>query len=357
MILSVVGARPQFIKLFPVSVQFEKRGIEHIVIHSGQHYDWNMSALFFEKLPLPEPAINLEVGSGNFGGQTGKIMVRLAEQLCKLNPSVVICYGDTNTTLGTALVSRRLGYPLAHIEAGLRAFYKYMPEEQNRIVADHLADLLFAPTPSAINNLRKEGISDDKVFYVGDVMTESLRSIIPIAEKNSDILQKLDLKPNQYILLTIHRQENTNRPETFYRIFKAISKIGEKVIFPVHPRSRKKLTQWQMIDKMPDNITMIDPVGYADILMLEKNARIIFTDSGGMQKEALLLDTPCLTLRDRTEWLETLEVGANVLVGTDSSKIVAEYKNMKDRKGFRIPECFKLKASELIADVIQRKYD
>lgn len=351
-IISVVGARPQFIKLFPLSMNLRDRGHKEIIVHTGQHYDFNLSDRIFEELSIPKPEYNLGVGSNEFGTQVGLIIVHLERVLKELSPELVLNYGDTNTTLATAIVSARLGIKQAHIESGLRCGIRTMPEEQNRIAADHLADLLFAPTPTSLRNLFTERVSG-KIFFVGDIMTESLKLVIPFARKKSIILEKLGLSPKEYSVLTIHRAENTENPQTFINIFQAIREIGDKVVFPVHPRSRKKIKEWNLTNSVPRNLILIEPVGYMDMLILQENASIIITDSGGMQKEALVLGTPCITLRDVTEWVETIEIGANMLVGTEKASIINGYYKMKARSSFQIPYCFNINTSELIADIIE----
>ncbi len=351
-ILSVVGARPQFIKLAPLSREIRKRGHEEIIVHTGQHYDINLSDIIFSELGLPVPHFNLGVGSGEFGYQVGRMIELLEDVIMRIKPDIVLNYGDTNTTLATAIVSARLKIKQAHIEAGLRCGIKSMPEEQNRIAADHLSNILFAPTPTAINNLKRENVYG-KAFLVGDVMVESFRIALPIARGKSNIIQKLNLKKKGFILLTIHRAENTETPETFLNIFDAIRIIGEKVVFPIHPRSQEMLRIWNLNHYIPGNLILVEPVGYLDMLVLEENSSVIMTDSGGVQKEALLAGTPCITLRDVTEWIETIDCGANILVGTKKDSIIKGYERMKGKNGFSIPECFTLNAPELILDILE----
>ena len=353
-VVSVVGARPQFIKLFPLSQELKKRDVEHLVIHTGQHYDVNMSDFFFDEFNLPKPFVNLGVGSGTFAKQISEIMTRLHLALSKIDIAMVLCYGDTNSTLATAICARRMGLKLLHIEAGLRSGDLSMPEEQNRIVADHTSNILLAPTPNAISNISNEGITR-KSYLVGDLMASSLDMIKDKALTKCKILKKLDLHSKEYLLLTIHRQENTSNPNTFRTIFKSMKTISKPVIFPIHPRSKKMLKEWEIEKEVPDNIRLINPVSFSDILVLQKNAEVIFTDSGGMQKEAMLLSTPCITLRNTTEWIETIDVGANTLVNIDCQNILEAYNNMKDKGDFLLPDCFKLRAEILVADVIEKE--
>ena len=326
-IISIVGARPQFIKLVPLSKELRKSGFKEVIVHTGQHYDDNMSELFFKELEIPEPDYNLGIGSGSHGEQTGKMLIAIEDILLKENPDLVIIYGDTNSTLAGALASSKLHIPLAHIEAGLRSFNKNMPEEINRIVADHLSSLLFAPTETAIENLRREGI-EKGVYLVGDIMFDALMHFSKISDAKSKILEALNLKPREYYLATIHRAENTDSYERLKNILEALSSLDKPVIFPVHPRTKKKVEEYN-IEFLIEKIQVIEPVGYLDMIQLEKNAKVILTDSGGVQKEAFWLRVPCITLRDETEWVETVRYGWNRLVGADKEKILEAVKNIK----------------------------
>jgi UDP-N-acetylglucosamine 2-epimerase len=317
-VVSVVGARPEFIQAAPVSRALRPRHQE-VLVHTGQHYDYQMSALFFQELGLPAPDYNLEVGSGPHGQQTGEILARMERVLMDERPDWVLVRGDTNSTLAGALAAAKLHVPVGHIEAGLRSFNRWMPEEINRIVADRVADLLFCPTPTAVSNLAAEGILQG-VHLVGDVMYEAILHNLSLAEARSRVLAHLGLAPRGYLLLTVHRAENTDIWENLRAILAALDRLEEPVIFLVHPRTRKRLGEmgWQP----GPSVHMVEPQGYFDTLVLEKNARILLTDSGGMQKEVYCLGTPCLTLREQTEWVETVEVGWNRLVGAEADKIV-----------------------------------
>lgn len=316
-VVSVVGARPQFIKSGPVSHVLRKYAKE-VVIHTGQHYDSEMSQTFFDELHLPHPDYNLGVGSGTHGYQTAAMLTGIEKILLSDPPDVVVVYGDTNSTLAGALSATKLHIPVAHIEAGLRSYNKRMPEEINRILTDHCAQHLFCPTKTAVHNLNQENICKG-VYLVGDVMYDALLFNKQIAEK-SDILKQLSLKKGSYLLATIHRASNTDNPHILEDIIQAFSRIDHTVVFPVHPRTRKAIKQFNI--SLGRNIKVIQPVGYLDFLKLESEAAAILTDSGGVQKEAYFLQVPCITLRDETEWVETVEDGWNILVGTDTDLII-----------------------------------
>ncbi|MBC7319996.1 UDP-N-acetylglucosamine 2-epimerase (non-hydrolyzing) [bacterium] len=326
-VVSVVGARPQFIKLAPLSREFRKSGFNEVIVHTGQHYDENMSDLFFKELEIPKPDYNLGIGSGSHGEQTGKMLIALEEVLIKERPDLVIVYGDTNSTLAGALCASKLHIKLAHVEAGLRSFNKNMPEEINRIVADHLSDILFVPTQTAVENLKREGITDG-VYLVGDLMFDALMHFSRTSELKSKILEILNLAPKSYYLATIHRAENTDNYERLKGILEALSRLDKLVVFPVHPRTRNKIKDYHL-ESLLEKLLVIDPVGYLDMIQLEKHAKIILTDSGGVQKEAFWLKVPCITLRDETEWVETIRYGWNRLVGADRDKIVEAVLNIK----------------------------
>jgi UDP-GlcNAc3NAcA epimerase len=327
-IATIIGARPQFIKAAMVSRAILKHNMEgkspeitEVIVHTGQHYDYGMSEIFFKELDIPEPDINLGVGSGLQGQQTGKMLIGIEEVLLAEKPDWALVYGDTNSTLAGALAAVKLKVPVAHVEAGLRSFNREMPEEHNRVLTDHCSDLLFCPTQTAVENLDREGITRG-VHLVGDVMYDSVLHNIKLAEKNSRILEELDLKPKSYALATVHRAENTDNPARLTSIFFAFYQIAKNklpVIIPLHPRTREKLNNSETYQH--NNLVLIDPVSYLDMLLLEKQAKVILTDSGGVQKEAYWFEVPCVTLRDETEWMETVKTGWNRLSGTDSQKI------------------------------------
>ena len=318
-IASIIGARPNFIKCAPLSKEIRKE-FDEVTVHTGQHYDYEMNKIFFEELNIPEPDYHLGVGSGNHGEQTGEMLKRMEKVLIKEVPDLVLVYGDTNSTLAGALAATKLHIKVGHIEAGLRSFDRRMPEEINRVLTDHCSDLLFCPTETAVRNLEVEGVTDG-VHLTGDVMVDALKENIEIAERGSRILDEMDLKPEEYCLATIHRAENADDFERLKNITDAFCEIGN-LVFPCHPRTEKYLREFGLWDGLVENVKVIKPVGYLDMLMLEMNAKKILTDSGGVQKEAYILKVPCVTLRENTEWVETVEDGWNVLVGADKEKIV-----------------------------------
>lgn len=319
-IATIVGARPQFIKMAPVSREIRK-SFKELIIHTGQHYDYEMDQVFFEELEIPPPDYHLGVGSGTHGYQTGEMLKQIEEILIKEKPDLVLVYGDTNSTLAGALAGAKLGIKVAHVEAGLRSFDKSMPEEINRILTDHCSDLLFCPTDTAVKNLNREGIHDG-VYLTGDVMVDSLLHNKEIAESKSNILEVLGLNSNEYIVATIHRASNTDRKENLENIVDAFCEIEETIVFPVHPRTEKKLKEYGLFDKLRTSVRLIKPLGYLDFLKLMIHAKKIVTDSGGIQKEAYILKIPCITLRENTEWIETLEDNWNMLVSVDKENII-----------------------------------
>jgi UDP-N-acetylglucosamine 2-epimerase len=316
-VMTIVGARPQFIKAAPVSRAL-RRHHEEFLVHTGQHYDDEMSDLFFRQLEIPAPDVNLEAGSGRHGAQTGAMLSGIEEVAIAQRPDWLLVYGDTNSTLAGALVGAKLHIPVAHVEAGLRSFDRRMPEEVNRVVADHVSTLLLCPTGTALRNLEREGITEG-VAMVGDVMFDAFQQNLQVARKSSGILLELGLKPGGYQLLTVHRAENVDQPKLLAAIFRGVSESGMRAVLPVHPRTRAALNAAEL--EAPANVRLIDPVGYLEMLVLEENAQAIVTDSGGVQKEAYFAGRPCITLRNSTEWTETVEAGWNVLVGTDPSAI------------------------------------
>jgi UDP-N-acetylglucosamine 2-epimerase len=326
-IVSIVGARPQFIKSAPVSIALANAGHVEYKIHTGQHYDYELSQVFFEDLELQDPSINLGIGSGTHAQQTGKILVAIEPVLIEQVPDVVVVYGDTNSTLAGALAAAKLRIKLAHIEAGLRSFNRQMPEEHNRVLTDHCSDLLFCPTKNSVENLSHEGIKQG-VHLVGDTMLDAVLKFSEAASKKSKILERLNLVSKNYLLATIHRANNVDNPEILSTIITAFRDSDELIIFPIHPRTIKTLRSVRI--QIPNNVKMIDPIGYLDMLMLEKNSRIILTDSGGIQKEAYFFKVPCITLRNETEWVETVISGWNKVTGTNPDSIIAGIKQIAE---------------------------
>jgi len=320
-IVSVVGARPEFIQAAPIS-RVLRTNHQEILVHTGQHYDYLMSQAFFDELDIPAPDYNLEVGSGSHAQQTAAILSGMEQVLLKEQPDLVIVRGDTNSTLAGALAAAKLHILIAHVEAGERSYDRQMPEEINRLVADRLADIHLCASLTAVERLAAEGITNC-VQWVGDVMLDAMLQNRPVARRRSDILARLDLKPRRYALVTIHRAANTDNPENLKQIVSALNRVSETVVFPAHPRTRKALGNIQA--HFQDHVKLVDPVGYFDMLILEEHARLIATDSGGVQREAYFLEVPCLTLRDETEWVETVQVGWNKLVGVQPDRVVESW--------------------------------
>jgi UDP-GlcNAc3NAcA epimerase len=317
-ILSVVGNRPQFIKSGPLSVALRNVGVEEVVLHTGQHYDDELSAVFFDELDLDPPRYRLEAGSGTHAEQTARMLPGIERAVLDERPACVLVYGDTNSTLAGALAAGKLLVPVAHVEAGLRSFDDTMPEELNRVIVDRIAALLFCPTDAAVANLAAEGITEG-VHQVGDVMYDASLSLTPIARERSHILERAGLEPGGYLVLTLHREGNT-RPETLGRIVSALNRLEEPVLFPAHPRTTKALAAGGI--SLDANVRLLAPIGYLDFTALVSQARVVLTDSGGVQKEAYWHGVPCVTLRPSTEWVETVEAGWNHLVGSDPNLIV-----------------------------------
>jgi UDP-GlcNAc3NAcA epimerase len=322
-VFTVLGARPQFIKAAPVSQALRQSGHQEYMLHTGQHYDYGMSQVFFDELDLTTPAINLGIGSGSHAQQTGQMLEGIEQALLDQNPDWVLVYGDTNSTLAGALAAAKLHIPVAHVEAGLRSYNRSMPEEHNRVLTDHCADLLFCPTQTAVDNLEQEGLTQG-VHLVGDTMFDAVLQFSARAQERATNLKALGVAPKSYLLATIHRAYNTDAPEPLGDLFSAFGEVGEIVLLPLHPRTRQALERFAV--QIPDNVRIIEPVSYLEMLMLEKNARLILTDSGGMQKEAFFLEVPCITLRPETEWVETVHSGWNLLVGSDPQRIVEAVK-------------------------------
>jgi len=320
-IVSVVGARPEFVQAWPVS-QAVRQQHRELLVHTGQHYDYQMSQAFFDDLGLPSPDYNLEVGSGAHGQQTGQLLARMEEVLVKEQPDLVLVRGDTNSTLAGALAASKLHIPTAHIEAGERSHDRRMPEEINRLVSDQLADAHFCASRTAVERLCSEGITC-AAHWVGDVMFDALLQNLPVARTKSNILTRLGLTPGRYTLVTVHRAANTDDPARLGKLVEILNWVGETIVFPAHPRTRKALDH--LGATFTGHVRVIEPVGYLDMMRLEESARLIATDSGGVQREAYFLRKPCLTLRDETEWAETVRAGWNKLVGVEPERVMAEW--------------------------------
>ena len=321
----VVGARPNFMKIAPLMREFKIRNVDTILIHTGQHYDENMSKVFFEDLELPEPDIYLGVGSGSHAEQTARVMIAFEEIVISNKPDVIIVVGDVNSTVACSLVGAKLHVPVAHVEAGLRSFDLNMPEEINRMVTDILSKYCFTTSPEAEVNLKKEGVGGDRIFFVGNIMIDSLLHYMKKSEK-SMIIEDLGLKKGEYILVTLHRPSNVDNPEELRSLFDVLNGLSGKlpVIFPVHPRTKKMIDTADPPFKISSDFKMIDPVGYLDFLKAMRYARMVITDSGGIQEETTVLGVPCITVRDNTERPITIDVGTNVLAGTDPVKVESE---------------------------------
>lgn len=317
-IISIVGARPQFVKLAGLSCIL-RHYFKEAILHTGQHSDDEMSALFFRQLEINKPSYNLGVSSQLQGEQLALMIFGIEKILLKERPDFVLVYGDTNSTLAGALAARKINIPIGHIEAGARSYNKMMPEEINRVVADHLSDLLFCSSKNCLENLNKEGVAKN-IYVVGDIMKDVVCKSLPIALRYSRIIKSLQLNPKNYYLATIHRAENVDNPERLRKIVDILDGLKSEVILPLHPRTEKMLKRFKI--KLSTNIKRIIPVSYFDMLVLEKNAMVILTDSGGVQKEAFFLRTPCITLRDETEWLETVACKMNIVTGVDSNKVL-----------------------------------
>jgi UDP-GlcNAc3NAcA epimerase len=318
-IVSIVGARPQFVKAAAMSRELRARHQE-ILVHTGQHYDYEMSGIFFDGLDIPAPDVNLSVGSGSHGHQTGAMLGGIEDIVVRERPDWVLVYGDTNSTLAGTLAAAKLSVPVAHVEAGLRSFNRRMPEEINRVTADHLSNLLLCPSDTAVRNLATEGITRG-VHLIGDVMLDVLNWARRRVEATPPkILERLGVRAKSYVLATLHRSENTDDRARLTGILEGLNALDEPVVFPVHPRARRVIAESGV--PLGPHVRIIDPLGYLDMVAVTESARLVLTDSGGLQKEAYWLGVPCVTMRDETEWVETVQVGWNLLVGSDPGKIV-----------------------------------
>jgi UDP-N-acetylglucosamine 2-epimerase (non-hydrolysing) len=327
----ILGTRPEIIKMSPIVRVLEKRDLEFFVLHTGQHYSFIMDQVFFEQLKIPQPKYNLKVGSGTHAEETGNMLIGIERVLLEEKPDVVLVEGDTNTVLAGALASVKISIPVGHVEAGLRSYDRNMPEEINRVVADHVSHLLFAPTEKAKENLLQEGIEDEKVFVTGNTIVDAVYQNLELAESNlgKSVLESLGIADGDYFLATVHRQENVDNPRRLIGIIEGLNLVQEHfglpIIYPIHPRSRKRMKEYGLDC---GGIVLVEPLDYLSFLVLERRAKLIFTDSGGVQEEACILKVPCVTLRDNTERPETLEVGANMLAGAEPQRILEKAKIM-----------------------------
>ncbi|NLX32207.1 MAG: UDP-N-acetylglucosamine 2-epimerase (non-hydrolyzing) [Deltaproteobacteria bacterium] len=357
-ILHVVGARPNFIKVAPVVRALKgKNVVRQLLVHTGQHYDINMSDIFFTQLGIPSPDINLEVGSSSHAVQTAQIMTRIESILLGKKPDRVLVYGDVNSTVAAAMVSAKLLIPVGHVEAGLRSFDRTMPEEINRLLTDQLADLLFTPSSDGDENLIREGVTPEKIHLVGNVMIDTLSHMLPEAERKWPLLcARLNIEKNRYALVTLHRPSNVDETAMLGKIMSALKDLSEKihVIFPIHPRTRTRMATSCLNVSESCPIQMIDPVGYLDFICLQKNARLVITDSGGIQEETTFLGVPCLTVRENTERPVTVSMGTNTLVGQDMERLHLEVDRILAGRAKRgaIPPLWDGRASERIADIL-----
>ena len=351
----ILGTRPEIIKMSPVIRECEKRKINYFILHTGQHYSYNMDKIFFKELELPGAKYNLNVGSGTHAEKTGKMLIGIEKVLLMEKPDVVLVQGDTDTVLAGALAASKLNIKIGHIEAGLRSYDKNMPEEINRVLTDHISDYLFAPTEKAKDNLLREGIDLDKIFVTGNTIVDGIYQNLEIAKLKSKILNELDLKEREYFLVTTHRKENVDNKNRLEGILKGLELISKEydfdIVFPIHPRTSKRIKEFGL--KVNDSIKVIEPLGYLDFLKLEAGARLILTDSGGIQEESCILRVPCVTLRDNTERPETLEVGSNVLVGTIPERILNGVKLMLERKNNWINPFGDGKAAKRIIKILE----
>jgi UDP-GlcNAc3NAcA epimerase len=354
-LVSIIGARPQFIKIAPLVRTLEQASchsapVENVIVHTGQHYNAEMSDIFFEELKIPKPSINLAIGSGRQGSQTGRMLEKVEEVLLEHGADMVVVYGDTNSTLAGALAAVKLHIPVAHVEAGLRSFNRRMPEEINRVISDHISDLLLAPTPTAMENLRIEGLASKAVF-TGDIMYDAVIFARGSVKQESAIAEGLGLSAGGYGVVTLHRAENTDTLETLRTLMMAFNDISTTLplVFPVHPRAAKQLAMHFPDGWHHPNLHLIDPVGYSSMLSLVAHARMLFTDSGGLQKEAFFLGCPTITLRDETEWTETVQAGANILAGVDPNRIRAGRCSWESRLSSGKPD-FSAKIAESFGD-------
>ncbi len=356
-VISVVGARPNFIKIAPIHkafLKYEDR-IQHLICHTGQHFDRKMSSIFFDELEIPKPDFSLGIGGGSHAEQTARIMIAFEKILLEEKPDLIIVPGDVNSTLAASLTAVKLHIPVAHVEAGLRSFDRNMPEEINRVLTDEIADMLFVTEKSGMENLHHEGVSESKIFFTGNVMIDSLIYYMPKIN-NSDILTSLGLKKQQYILSTFHRPSNVDHPERLRKILENMKHLATSlpVIFPIHPRTRNNIKHFGLENILSEKVILLDPVGYLDFLALTKRAALVLTDSGGIQEETTFMGVPCITVRNNTERPVTCDVGTNYLAGRDYEKAVDKALDILkgNRKQGKIPELWDGNTAARIAKIV-----
>ena len=330
----ILGTRPEIIKMSPVIRECEKQNLDYFILHTGQHYSYNLDKIFFKDLELPAAKYNLDVGSGTHAEETGKMLIGIGKILREEKPDIVLVEGDTNTVLAGALAASKLQIKVGHVEAGLRSYDRTMPEEINRVLADHVSDYLFAPTEKAKENLLREGIEEDKIFVTGNTIVDAVYQNLEIAKRKVDVRNKLNLNPKEYFLMTAHRQENVDAKNRLKGILEGLVLVYHEfnipIIYPIHPRTKKRIEEFGL--EVPEGIELIEPLGFLAFLQLEANAKLVLTDSGGVQEETCILGVPCVTLRDNTERPETLDVGSNVLVGVNQDRILEGVKKMLSKE-------------------------
>lgn len=329
----VIGTRPEIIKMSPIIRECKRKKQDFFILHTGQHYSYNMDQIFFEQLELPKPKYNLKVGSGSHAEQTGRALIEIGQVLQKEKPDIILVEGDTNSVLAGALAAAKLHIKVGHVEAGLRTYDRIMPEEINRVLTDHISDFCFAPTEQSRHILLKEGIEENKIFVTGNTIVDAVYQNLELAQKKENILEQLGLKKKEYFLVTVHRQENVDNRDHFQGILSGLQHLGREynmpVVYPIHPRSRKKMDEFELSE---DNIYLVDPQDLFGFLQLEQHAKVILTDSGGIQEETCILNVPCVTLRENTERPETVDIGSNLLVGTSPQKILNGVNFMINKK-------------------------
>ena len=330
----ILGTRPEIIKMSPVIRECEKQNLDYFILHTGQHYSYNLDKIFFKDLELPAAKYNLDVGSGTHAEETGKMLIGIGKILREEKPDIVLVEGDTNTVLAGALAASKLQIKVGHVEAGLRSYDRTMPEEINRVLADHVSDYLFAPTEKAKENLLREGIEEDKIFVTGNTIVDAVYQNLEIAKRKVDVRNKLNLNPKEYFLMTAHRQENVDAKNRLKGILEGLVLVYHEfnipIIYPIHPRTKKRIEEFGL--EVPEGVELIEPLGFLAFLQLEANAKLVLTDSGGVQEETCILGVPCVTLRDNTERPETLDVGSNVLVGVNQDRILEGVKKMLSKE-------------------------